>query len=111
MDSSKTGSQGKEFWDNVRETVTGGLREMRARGEVLARQGRLHMDIFQEERRLKEVYTALGETVCDLIKTNQEVSDKNPRIKELNERALYYQNEIERLKSELKQQKEAEVVS
>jgi uncharacterized small protein (DUF1192 family) len=104
---TKTGPQGKEFWDNVRETVSGGLREMRNRGEEFARQGRLHMDIFQEERRLKEVYCTLGELSFDLIKHSQEVAESHPRIKELADRARYYEGEIERLRAEQKKQRDS----
>jgi hypothetical protein len=110
MDQTKTESQGREFWDNLRDTVSGGLREMRTRGEELARQGRLHMDLFQEERRLKEVMCAIGETTYGLLKAGQDVSDKNARIKELTDRARYYEGEIERLRSEIRRQKEAEEV-
>lgn len=74
---------------------------MRDRGDELARSGRLRMDIFQMERRLKSDYAALGETVCKLAASGQSLSYNDPLIAEHIARVKYYQEELTRLRTEL----------
>ena len=54
--------QEKNMWEDIRDTVRGGMKDLRNVGDELARQGRLRMDIFQTERRLKSAYEELGKT-------------------------------------------------
>jgi hypothetical protein len=91
----------REFWQDVRETVRGGIREIRNVGDELAKQGRVHVDIFQTERRLKNSYCALGEAIYRMLNEQQAVAENDPQISELSARIRYYADELGRLKSEL----------
>jgi hypothetical protein len=99
METPRT-SRDKNLWDDFRETVRGGLRDLRNAGDDLARQGRLRMDMFQTERRLKSAYEALGEAVFLRISGNLQLSPTDPTIAELTTRIQYYTAELDRLRDE-----------
>ncbi|MBI5058813.1 hypothetical protein HZB60_03395 [candidate division KSB1 bacterium] len=88
--------------EDLKTTVREGLREMRDRADDLARQGRLRMDMFQAERRLKAAQASLGEAVFGYLIEGAAVSLVDPRIEELVARVRYYQDELNRLTEELK---------
>lgn len=81
--------------------VRAGQREARAIGEDLTRQGRLRMDAFQTERRLKSAYSTLGEIVYQDLSDLRSVNVNNPHVIEVLAHIRYYQDELERLKSEM----------
>jgi phage shock protein A len=87
--------------DDLKTTIRDGLREMRDRGDELARAGRLRMDIFQTERRLKADFAALGETVFKLVSSGQALDADDPLVAEQIARVKYYQGELTRLRAEL----------
>jgi hypothetical protein len=84
------------------EDIKTTLREMRDRADDLARQGRLRMDMFQAERRLKVAEASLGEAVYGYLNEGATVALSDPRIEELHSRVRYYQDEVDRLNEELK---------
>lgn len=79
-----------------------GQREARALGEDLTRQGRLRMDVFQTERRLKSAYSTLGEIVFKDLADLHNVNLNDGRVIELLAHIRYYQDELARLKMETK---------
>ncbi len=89
------------MWQDLKDTVKSGLREVQELGDELTRQGRLRMDIFQAERREQAAARALGETVYAVLADGKSVSPADDRIAELVSRVSYYQDELKRLKSEL----------
>jgi len=101
MESPKTPPQDKDLWDDIRETVRTGAREIRNLGDELARQGRLRMDIFQTERRLKSSYGTLGELAYRSLSENRGVAPEDAAISELTARIKYYTDELARLKQDL----------
>ena len=76
-------------------------REARAIGEELTSQGRLRMDAFQTERRLKSAYSNLGEMVYKDLRDLRNVDLNNGRVIELLAHIRYYQDELARLHSEV----------
>jgi len=103
METQKPPPRGKEFWEDIRDTVRDGVNEIRTVGDDLAKQARLRMDIFQTERRLKTVYGALGEAAYRILSENRPVSHEDTAISELTVRIVYYSDELGRLRKEQKQ--------
>jgi hypothetical protein len=101
MEAPKTSTPDKNVWEDFRDTVKGGVRELRNVGDELARQGRLRMDIYQTERRLKSVCEDLGTAVHACIAEDRQVTADDPAIAELNQRVTYYTGELKRLNAEL----------
>jgi hypothetical protein len=99
METPRT-SRDKNLWDDFRETVRGGLNDLRNAGDELARQGRLRMDVYQTERRLKNAYEALGEAVYLRISGNLSLTPSDPTLTELTARIHYYCAELDRLRDE-----------
>jgi hypothetical protein len=77
------------------------MHDLRNVGDELARQGRVRMDIFQTERRLKNAYEELGKAVNARFADNPAVSVSDPALAELNVRINYYAGELKRLHDEL----------
>jgi hypothetical protein len=101
MEPSETATQEKNLWEDFRETVRGGLHDLRNVGDELARQGRLRMDICQTERRLKNAYEDLGRAAHDRISESHPVTVEDSAIGELNLRIGYYCAELKRLHEDL----------
>ena len=102
MQTQNTQAPPKDFWENVRDNLVSGMRELRDRGDDLARQGRLRMDLVQAQRRLRQAYEALGEAAYSHLTTESSVDAKDPKYVELCERVRYYSDEVRRLQNELK---------
>jgi hypothetical protein len=102
MNTQKSQTQSTDFWENVRESLVSGIRDLRDRGDDLARLGRLRMDLIQAQRRLRNAYESLGEAAHDRLKKEQSVESTDPRFAELCERVNYYTDEIARLQKDLK---------
>lgn len=96
MDSRKQTAPGSGVLDDLKQT----FREIRDIGDDLARQGRLRMDVFQTERRLKAAYTALGEASFDLLSQAQPVPVDDAAIRDMVTRIRYYHDELSRLRKE-----------
>jgi len=109
MEPRKDHTQDKDFWEDVRDTVRDGVRELRNVGDELARQARLRMDVFQCERRLKMAQTALGEATYELLSRELPVGQDDSTISELTARIRYYSDELGRLREE--QRKAPETVN
>jgi uncharacterized small protein (DUF1192 family) len=101
METRKTPPVNKGLWEDIRETVREGTRELRDLGDELARQGRLRMDIFQTERRLKSAYGSLGELSYKMLSENRAVVPEETAVTELAARIKYYADELARLKEDL----------
>jgi hypothetical protein len=86
----------------MRVPARAGQKEARAIGEDLTRQGRIRMDCFQVERRLKSAYASLGEIVCQDLGELRAVNVHDGRIIELIAHIRYYQDELTRLRAELR---------
>ncbi|MCB9357655.1 MAG: hypothetical protein H6505_03690 [Calditrichaeota bacterium] len=95
-----TQPQGKNLWEDVRETVVAGLRDWRDKGEELARQGRIRMDEMQTERRLRSANEALGQKCGEMLRNGESIPSDHPVVKELLQRVRYYEDELTRLRSE-----------
>jgi hypothetical protein len=102
MNTQKSQTQPNDFWENVRESLVSGVRDLRDRGDDLARLGRLRMDLIQAQRRLRNAYESLGEAAHDCLKKELSVECSDPRFMELCERVNYYTDEIARLQRDLK---------
>lgn len=98
--------QGKNLWDDVRETVIAGLKDWRDKGDELARQGRIRMDEVQTERRLRAAHEALGAKCCEMFAHNETVTPEHPVISQLLGRVRYYQDDLTRLRTERAQHSE-----
>ena len=92
--------QGKNLWDDVRETVIAGLKDWRDKGEDMARQGRIRMDEVQTERRLRAAHEALGAKICEMFAHNEPVTPEHPVVSQLLARVRYYQDDLSRLRTE-----------
>jgi len=101
MEPSKTLTEDKNLWEDIRDTVRGGFHDLRNVGDELARQGRLRMDIFQAERRLKTAFEDLGRAVHARMAEAHALSTEDPTLAELNVRIGYYTGELKRLHDEL----------
>jgi hypothetical protein len=100
MPPTVTNPQGKNLWEDVRETVIAGLKDWKDKGDELARQGRIRMDEYQTERRLKSAQEALGEKCYEFLSRGENIPSDNPVINQLMQRVRYYQDELERLQQE-----------
>jgi hypothetical protein len=109
MEQSKSTFHDKSVWEDLRDTVRGGLKDFQAMGDEIARQGRLRMDVVQTERRLRCAHEALGEAVFIRLTQRQSLVSDDPAISELTGRIRYYMDELNRLKTE--QHKAAEHAS
>jgi len=98
---STEANQEKNVWEDIRDTVKGGMKDLRNVGDELARQGRLRMDIFQTERRLKGAYEELGKTVHARFSQGSPAAISDPMIAEVNTRISYYLGELKRLQDEM----------
>ncbi len=104
MNTNKTETPPTDFWDSVRGSLVNGIKDLRDRGDDLARQGRLRMDLVQAQRRLRRAFETIGEACFDTLKSKQTIEPKDSRFIELCERIHYYTDEINRLQEELKKQ-------
>lgn len=100
MPQTTTPPQGKNLWDDVRETVIAGLKDWKDKGDELARQGRIRMDEMQTERRLHSAQEALGQKCHELLSNDEAIRPDHPVIAQLCQRVRYYQDELTRLRSE-----------
>ena len=64
----------QNFWQTVKDTVRGGVKEVQEKGEALARQGRLRLDIFGVQRRLDRQLESLGRIYANRVQQGQSVS-------------------------------------
>lgn len=78
------------------------VRDARSVGSDLTRQGRLRMDAFQTERRLKSAYSSLGEAVFNDLSALRSVNLNDGRVIELIAHIRYYHDELARLRAEMK---------
>jgi hypothetical protein len=101
METSKPPLAEKNLWEDFRDTMRGGMRDLRNMGDVLARQGRLRMDIYQEERRLKSACEELGKITHECLLNGRPVSAGDAAISELHSRISYYEAELKRLHEEM----------
>ena len=88
------------FWDDVRETVLSGMRDLRDKGDELARQGRLRMEESQSERRLRHAQETLGQKCHEMLQAGEVPTLENHAIAGHCERIRYYQDELTRLRTE-----------
>ena len=87
---------------NLRPGVGAEARDAHSVGNDLTRQGRLRMDAYQTERRLKSAYSSLGEAVFEDLSALRRVDLNNGRVIELLAHIRYYHDELARLQAELK---------
>lgn len=104
MNTHKSETPPTDFWESVRGSLVNGIRDLRDRGDDLARQGRLRMDLVQAQRRLRKAYEALGEASFNSLCKEQSIEPKDSRYVELCERVRYYTDEVNRLQQELTKQ-------
>jgi len=91
----------KEFWDGVRDSLVTGLKDLRDRGDDVARSGRLRMDLVQTQRRLRHAYETLGEAAYKCMKSEKSDAVEDPCLAEHCERVDYYRDEMARIRKEL----------
>jgi hypothetical protein len=60
------------------------------------------MDCFQVERRLKSAYASLGEIVCQDLGELRTVNMNDGRVIELMAHIRYYQDELSRLRADMR---------
>ena len=104
MNTQKSETPPTDFWESVRGNLINGIRDLRDRGDDLARQGRLRMDLVQAQKRLRKAYEALGKATFETIGKKETIEPTNSRFTELCERVRYYTDEINRLQRELTRQ-------
>jgi hypothetical protein len=99
---STTTREDSNMLTGLRDPVRAGQREARAIGEDLTRQGRLRMDCCQVERRLRNAYASLGEIVCQDLGELRTVNVNDGRVIELMAHIRYYQDELSRLRADMR---------
>ena len=102
METSNTADEKKNLWEDVRDTIHSGVHGLKNVGDEIARQGRLRMDIFQTERRLKSAREELGGVVYQRFTDKLAVSRDEPSLTELSERIGFYMDELKRLNDDLR---------
>lgn len=70
----------QDFWQNVKDTVRGSVKEVQERGEVLAQQGRLRFDIFGLQRRLDRQLESLGRFYANRVQEGKSVLADDPEM-------------------------------
>jgi ubiquinone biosynthesis protein UbiJ len=70
----------QDFWQSVKNTVRGGVKEVQERGEVLAHQGRLRFDIFGLQRRLDRQLESLGRFYANRVQEGKSVLPDDPEM-------------------------------
>ena len=60
--------------------MRGGAKEVQEKGEALARQGRLRLDIFNLQRRLDRQLESLGRIYVNRVQEGQSVSPDDPKM-------------------------------
>jgi hypothetical protein len=93
--------EGRDFWEEVRDTVLSGMLELRKQGDEFARKSRVRMDIAQTQRRLRQAYESLGEFTYNKIRRGEPIIGDEPSAEEICARLDYYRNELMRLRAEL----------
>jgi hypothetical protein len=100
MKESKSNLGGRDFWEDVRDTVLDGMRELRDKGDEFTRRSRIRMDMMQAQRRLRHAYEALGESIFTRIRAGETLTADDTAIRDYCTRVDYYRDELSRLRAE-----------
>ena len=93
----------QSFWQAVKDTVRGGVKEVQERGEALAYQGRLRLDIFSMQRRLDRLLESLGRIYEKRVREGQSVSPDDPEMSAGLAEIKKTETELAGLREELRQ--------
>ncbi|MFH1011940.1 MAG: hypothetical protein V1784_11990 [bacterium] len=93
----------QNFWQTVKETVREGMKEVQEKGESLAHQGRLRLDIFSAQRRLDRLLESLGRVYTNRVQEGQSISPDDPEMSALLQQVRDTEKELARLREELRQ--------
>jgi hypothetical protein len=93
----------RNFWETVKDTVRVGVKEMQEKGEALAHQGRLRLDIFGAQRRLDHLLESLGRIYANRVQTGQSVSPDDTEMSALLTEIRKTEAELGALRDELRQ--------
>jgi ubiquinone biosynthesis protein UbiJ len=93
----------QNFWQTVRDTVRESVKEVQERGESLAHQGRLRLDIFSTQRRLDRLLEFLGRIYANHVREDRSISPNDPEMSALLEQIRTTEKELAQLQEELRQ--------
>ena len=93
----------QNFWQTVKDTVRGSMKEVQEKGEALAHQGRLRLDIFSMQRRLDRLLESLGRVYANRVHERQSVSPDDPEMSAGLAEIKKTETELAGLREELRQ--------
>jgi ubiquinone biosynthesis protein UbiJ len=93
----------RNIWETVRDTVREGVKEMQEKGESLAHQGRLRLDIFGAQRRLDHLLESLGRIYANRVQEGQSVSPSDAEMSAILVEIRKMETELSTLREELRQ--------
>ena len=70
----------QDFWQSIKDTVRGSVKEVQERGEILAQQGRLRFDIYGLQRRLDRQLESLGRFYANRVQEGKSVLPDDPEM-------------------------------
>jgi ubiquinone biosynthesis protein UbiJ len=93
----------QNFWQTVKDTVRESVKEVQEKGESLAHQGRLRLDIFNAQRRLDRLLESLGRIYANHVQEGRSISPNDPEMSTLLEQTRDTEKELAQLREELRQ--------
>ena len=93
----------QNFWQTVKDTVRGGVKEVQEKGEAIAYQGRLRLDIFSMQRRLDRLLQSLGRIYANRVQDGQSVLPDDPEMSAGLAEIKRTETELAGLREELRQ--------
>lgn len=93
----------QDFWKTVKDTMREGVKEVQEKGETLARQGRLRLDIFGLQRRHDRRLQSLGRVYANRVQEGQSVSPDDSEMSAQLSQIQETEKELAALREELRQ--------
>lgn len=94
----------RNFWETVRDTVREGMKDVQEKGESLAHQGRLRLDIFAAQRRLDHLLESLGRIYANRVQEGQSVSPNDAEMSAILVEIRKTETELATLREELRRE-------
>ncbi len=95
--------ENQNFWKTVKDTVRGSMKEVQERGEALAHQGRLRLDIFNMQRRHDRLLESLGRVYANRVQEGRSVLPDDAEMSAMLAEIQKTESELAELREELRQ--------
>jgi ubiquinone biosynthesis protein UbiJ len=95
--------ENQNFWKTVKDTVRGSMKEVQERGEALAHQGRLRLDIFNVQRRHDRLLESLGRVYANRVQEGRSVLPDDAEMSAALAEIQKTESELAELREELRQ--------